>query len=102
MTKRNTVDRSGRKFSFWRLFFPSPAWRDGLGRSCSAPATTKTAETKRQSGQMPWQLQRLRAHGLIRRIPKSHRYKITDQGRLLTTATTLVHDTSIKSLALAV
>jgi hypothetical protein len=65
------------------------------------PATTNTAETKRQSGQMTRQLQRLRAHGLSRKIPKSHRYKITDQGRLLATATTLVHDTSLKSLALA-
>jgi len=31
-------------------------------------------------GQMTYQLRRLRLRGLIRRIPKTHRYEVTDQG----------------------
>jgi hypothetical protein len=31
-------------------------------------------------GQMTYHLRRLRLHGLIARVPKSHRYRVTDQG----------------------
>jgi hypothetical protein len=31
-------------------------------------------------GQMTYHLRRLRLHGLIERMPKSHRYRVTDQG----------------------
>ena len=31
-------------------------------------------------GQMTYHLRRLRLHGLIERVPKSHRYQVTDQG----------------------
>ena len=31
-------------------------------------------------GQMTYHLRRLRLHGLIERLPKSHRYRVTDQG----------------------
>ena len=29
---------------------------------------------------MPYHLRRLRLHGLIERVPKSHRYRVTDPG----------------------
>jgi predicted MarR family transcription regulator len=32
------------------------------------------------AGQMSYDLRRLRAHGLITRVPRSHRYRITDTG----------------------
>ena len=32
------------------------------------------------AGQMSYDLRRLRAHGLIARIPRSHRYRLTDTG----------------------
>ena len=32
------------------------------------------------AGQMSYDLRRLRAHGLIRRIPRSHRYRLTEIG----------------------
>jgi hypothetical protein len=32
-------------------------------------------------GQMSYHLRRLRLHGLIERIPKAHRYRVTDSGR---------------------
>ena len=31
-------------------------------------------------GQMTYHLRRLRLHGLIERIPRSHRYRVTDKG----------------------
>jgi DNA-binding PadR family transcriptional regulator len=31
-------------------------------------------------GQMTYHLRRLRLHGLLERVPKSHRYRVTDQG----------------------
>jgi hypothetical protein len=36
--------------------------------------------TDMTSGQMTYQLRRLRLRGLIRRIPKTHRYQVTEQG----------------------
>jgi DNA-binding PadR family transcriptional regulator len=32
------------------------------------------------AGQMSYDLRRLRAHGLISRVPRSHRYRLTDTG----------------------
>jgi Mn-dependent DtxR family transcriptional regulator len=32
------------------------------------------------SGQITYDLRRLRTHGLIERIPHTHRYQLTDQG----------------------
>jgi DNA-binding PadR family transcriptional regulator len=31
-------------------------------------------------GQLPYDLRRLRLHGLIERLPKRHRYRVTDAG----------------------
>jgi hypothetical protein len=42
------------------------------------------------SGQMTYQLRRLRLHGLIERIPKTHRYQLTASG-----AVTIDQDTQI-------
>jgi len=44
-----------------------------------APLTGKTAEQLTQ-GQMTYHLRRLRLRALIERIPKSHRYRVTDLG----------------------
>ena len=35
---------------------------------------------------MSRQLARLRAHGLVKRVPRTHRYLVTAQGRRLITA----------------
>lgn len=40
----------------------------------------------------------LRAHGLVRRIPKTHRYQITEKGRLLASALCATRETSLKRL----
>lgn len=39
------------------------------------------APDKISAGKMTYDLRRLRLHGLIQRIPKSHRYRLTPQGR---------------------
>src|SRR5262249_55814436 len=44
-----------------------------------APLLGKAPETL-TPGQMSYHLRRLRLHGLIERIPKTHRYRVTDSG----------------------
>jgi hypothetical protein len=44
-----------------------------------APLLGKTSQSI-TPGQMTYHLRRLRLHGLIERVPKSHRYRVTDQG----------------------
>jgi hypothetical protein len=56
------------------------------------------AETRRLSTKVGRQIRMLRAHGLIRKLPKSHRYRLTKKGALLTAALTAVRGASIKQL----
>jgi hypothetical protein len=44
-----------------------------------APLLGKTPQSI-TPGQMTYHLRRLRLHGLIERVPKTHRYRVTDQG----------------------
>jgi hypothetical protein len=44
-----------------------------------APLVGKTPQSI-TPGQMTYHLRRLRLHGLIARLPKSHRYRVTDEG----------------------
>jgi len=44
-----------------------------------APLLGLTADTM-TAGQLTYDLRRLRLHGLIQRIPKTHRYQVTDSG----------------------
>jgi hypothetical protein len=44
-----------------------------------APLLGRTAQSMTQ-GQMSYHLRRLRLHGLIERIPRTHRYRVTDSG----------------------
>jgi hypothetical protein len=45
-------------------------------------AEVTTAESKRQGARTTRQIRLLRAHGLIRKISKTHRYTLTSKGRL--------------------
>jgi hypothetical protein len=49
---------------------------------------TKTDKTtiRRQSAAVGRKLAMLRIHGLIRKVPRTHRYQVTDKGRLAITA----------------
>jgi hypothetical protein len=58
-----------------------------LGRS---PATMTT-------GQMTYDLRRLRIHGLIERLPRTHRYRITDTGLQHAMFLTRAHDRLLRT-----
>ena len=57
-----------------------------------------TADAQRLSGRVSRLLRLLRAHGIIKKIPKTHRYQITNRGRLLTAALRATRDATIKEL----
>jgi hypothetical protein len=48
--------------------------------------TTDPAQAKRHSGAVTRKLRLLRAHGLIRKVPRTHRYMVTQKGRAAITA----------------
>ena len=48
--------------------------------------STDPQTTKRQAGKITRQIRLLRAHGLIHKVPKTHRYQLTDHGRIALTA----------------
>jgi hypothetical protein len=43
-------------------------------------------EQRRRSAQVSRQLRLLRGHGLLQKVPKTHRYQVTERGRLILTA----------------
>ena len=49
-------------------------------------ATSDPAQQKKQSASVTRQLRLLRAHGLIKKVPKTHRYVLSDKGRIAITA----------------
>jgi hypothetical protein len=55
-------------------------------------------EAKKASGRTTRRLQLLQAHGLIRKVAKSHRYRITPLGRKLASAVTYAKNSSLKAL----
>lgn len=62
-------------------------------------AGTDKAQTKKQSGQVTRRLQLLRAHGLIQKVPKTHRYQVTALGRKLASAASYASASSLKNLS---
>jgi hypothetical protein len=50
------------------------------------PKEVSAAEARRQSARVTRLLRLLRAHGLIRKVPKTHRYQVSDKGRTAITA----------------
>jgi hypothetical protein len=57
------------------------------------------AELKRQGARTTRQIRMLRAHGLIRKISKTHRYTLTSKGRLAITALLAAQQASPQQLA---
>jgi hypothetical protein len=55
-------------------------------------------ERKRRSAQVSRQLRLLRGHGLLKKVPKTHRYQVTDRGRLILTALNAVRHASTQKL----
>src|SRR5215218_3146538 len=48
--------------------------------------TSEPKQRRRQTAAVTRKLQLLRAHGLIHRVPKTHRYQLTSQGHTILTA----------------
>ena len=59
---------------------------------------TTPVEQRRLSAKVSRHLRLLRAHGVIRKVPKTHRYQLTPRGRLLTAALRATRDASIQQL----
>jgi len=63
--------------------------------------TEDAIEVRRRSAAVSRKLRLLRAHGLIHKIPKTHRYHVTKAGRIAILALLAVQNTSLAQLNLA-
>lgn len=63
------------------------------------PRNKKVA--RRRSATVGRKLRLLRAHGLLRKLPHTHRYQITESGRAILTALVAVQEASTQKLTLA-
>ncbi len=66
-----------------------------------ADAGAAPAEVRRRAGRVTRQLRLLRAHGLIQKVPQTHRYQVTSLGRAISTAILTARQTPIAQLAKA-
>ena len=62
------------------------------------PRASNLAQTRRQAAAVGRRLRLLRAHGLIRKVPKSHRYRLTEKGTKLVAALFAARDATLKQL----
>jgi hypothetical protein len=60
--------------------------------------TVSDAEAKRQAAKITRQLRLLRAHGRIKKVPKTHRYQVTKRGRTAITAILAAQSASTQQL----
>lgn len=60
---------------------------------------TTAVDKRRLSAAVTRQLRLLRAHGLIHKVPKTHRYIVTESGRTAMTALLAAHNANIGALA---
>jgi hypothetical protein len=58
-------------------------------------------EIRRRAGRVTRQLRLLRAHGLLQKVPHTHRYQVTAAGRPIITALLTARQTPIAQLAKA-
>jgi hypothetical protein len=69
-----------------------------LRRLLYGEAPTDAAEERRRSAAVTRQLRLLRGHGLIHKVPKTHRYLVSENGRLAMTALLAARNASVKAL----
>lgn len=60
--------------------------------------TTNVAERRRRSAHVGRQIALLRAHGIVQKIPRSHRYRLTARGQQIATAVLAAHDVTLKNV----
>lgn len=63
--------------------------------------TEDVDERRRQSSRVSRRLAMLRAHGLIKKIPRTHRYLVTAQGRTVIAAVLAARGASLQQLSAA-
>jgi hypothetical protein len=80
--------------------FATSGFRNRDLRSLLDPASDKASkeQQRRASAKISRLLRLLRAHNIIKKVPKTHRYQLTVRGRLLTAALRATRDASIKQL----
>jgi hypothetical protein len=80
--------------------FATAGWRNRDLRCLLYPSkkTRSHDEERRLSAKVSRQIRLLRAHGLIRKVQKSYRYRLTAKGQLLTAALFAARQASIKQL----
>ena len=61
-------------------------------------SATSPAERRRRVARITRQLRLLRAHGLLRKVPHTHRYQVTDRGRFIIAAILAAHQASTEQL----
>lgn len=66
-----------------------------------AAASSDATERRRRSGQISRKLRMLRAHGLIHKLPHTHRYVVSEKGRQVIAALTAARNADIAQLAKA-
>jgi DNA-binding HxlR family transcriptional regulator len=62
------------------------------------PHPTTPVEARRLTAKITRQLRLLRAHGLIHKISRTHRYRLTPKGQLLTAALFAARNATLKQL----
>jgi hypothetical protein len=72
-----------------------------LRRLLFAEEATSPKEERRQSGAVTRKLRLLRAHGLLHKVPKTHRYMVSETGRRVITALLAARDASVDLLTTA-
>jgi hypothetical protein len=71
--------------------------RDLQARLYAAPALSKE-EKRRRSAAISRKLRLLRAHGLIQKLAHTHRYQVTEKGRLILTALLAARHATLKQI----
>lgn len=71
--------------------------RDLVGLLCPEPAGDE-AQRRRRSSWATRQLRLLRAHGLLRKVPRSHRYQLSPEGRQVITAVLAAREANAETL----
>lgn len=80
--------------------FATSGFRNRNIRRLLHPTATNASsrEVRRLAAKTSRRLRLLRAHGIIRKIPKTHRYRLTARGQLLTAALFATRSANIKQL----
>ena len=61
-------------------------------------ASASKQRQRRHAAAVTRKLALLRAHGLIRKVPRTHRYQLTDKGRIITSALSAARDANTEML----